>query len=56
MKNREQVTDQYVLAVIEEMSEKERDTFIFNVLKDSYYYFTDEDMEEEVKAWHPELL
>lgn len=48
---------QYCAKIIQEMSEKERISFAYNVLMDSFTnHFTEEGLLEEIKENHPELL
>ena len=48
---------QYCAKIIQEMSEKERISFAYNVLMDSFTNnFTEEGLLEEIKENHPELL
>ena len=48
---------QYCVKVIQEMSSEERISFAYNVLMDSFTnHFSDEELLEEIKENHPELL
>ena len=48
---------QYCAKVVQEMSEKERISFAYNVLMDSFTnHFNDEGLLEEIQENHPELL
>ena len=48
---------QYCVKVIQEMSAEERISFAYNVLMDSFSnHFSDEELLEEIKENHPELL
>ena len=54
---RMQLQAQYCAKVIQEMSEKERISFAYNVLMDSFAnHFSEEQLLEEIKENHPELL
>ena len=46
----------FCVKVIDDMTPKERISFAYNVLMDSYSNYTDEDFTTEVQAWFPELL
>ena len=46
----------YCIKVVQDMNEKDRISFAYNVLMDSYSQYTDEDFTAEVQAWFPELL
>ena len=48
---------QYCVKIIQEMSSEERISFAYNVLMDSFKnHFSDEELLEEIKENHPELL
>lgn len=48
---------QYCVKIIQEMSAEERISFAYNVLMDSFTnHFEEEDLLEEIKENHPELL
>ena len=48
---------QYCAKIVQEMSEKERISFAYNVLMDSFTnHFTEEGLLEEIQENHPELL
>ena len=53
---RDKLQQEYCVAVVQDMQEKDRISFAYNVLMDSYSNYSDEEFEEEVKAWFPELL
>ena len=54
---RMQLQAQYCAKVIQEMSDKERISFAYNVLMDSFAnHFSEEQLLEEIKENHPELL
>tara|TARA_Y100001970_G_C13669724_1_gene572443 strand:- start:226 stop:435 length:210 start_codon:yes stop_codon:yes gene_type:complete len=46
----------FCVKTVQDMSDKDRISFAYNVLMDSYSNYSDEDFTEEVKAWFPELL
>jgi len=46
----------YCVKVVQDMTEKDRISFTYNVLMDSYSNYTDEDFIAEVQDWFPELL
>ena len=48
---------QYCAKVIQEMSEKERISFAYNVLMDSFTnHFSEKELLEEIQENHPDLL
>ena len=53
---RDKLQQEYCVAVVQDMQEKDRISFAYNVLMDSYYNYTDEDFVKEVEVWFPELL
>ena len=46
----------FCVKTVQDMSEKDRISFAYNVLMDSYSQYTDEDFIAEVQEWFPELL
>ena len=56
-KERINLQAQYCVKIVQEMSEQDRISFAYNVLMDSFAnHFSNEDLLEEIKENHPELL
>ena len=56
-KERINLQAQYCVKIVQEMSEQDRISFAYNVLMDSFAnHFSNEDLLEEIKKNHPELL
>ena len=56
-KERMDLQAQYCVKLIQEMSAEERISFAYNVLMDSFaHHFSEEQLLEEIKENHPELL
>ena len=51
-----ELQQEYCVKVVQDMTEKDRISFTYNVLMDSYSQYTDDDFVAEVQAWFPELL
>ena len=51
-----ELQQQFCVKTVQDMSDKDRISFAYNVLMDSYSNYSDEDFNAEVKAWFPELL
>ena len=46
----------FCVKTVQDMSDKDRISFAYNVLMDSYSNYSNDDFINEVQAWFPELL
>ena len=53
---RTDLQQQFCLKTVQDMSEKDRISFTYNVLMDSYSNYSDNDFVAEVSEYFPELL
>ena len=53
---RKQLQAEFCVKTVQDMTEKDRISFAYNVLMDSYENYNDEDFIAEVQQWFPELL
>jgi hypothetical protein len=51
-----ELQQEYCVKVVQDMTEKDRISFTYNVLMDSFTTYTDEDFLAEVQEWFPELI
>jgi len=51
-----ELQQEYCVKVVQDMTEKDRISFTYNVLMDSFNNYTDEDFLAEVQDWFPELI
>jgi hypothetical protein len=57
MINRQQIQQQFVIKTVNDLSEEDKNSFILNVLMDSYTAnYDDEQFRSEVEQYFPELL
>ena len=53
---RDKLQQEFCIKTIQDMTEKDRIDFTYNVLMDSYYNYSDDDFITEVNSYFPELL
>jgi len=53
---RDKLQQEFCIKTIQDMTEKDRIDFAYNVLMDSYYNYSDDDFITEVNSYFPELL
>ncbi len=53
---RDKLQQEFCVRTVQDMSEKDRISFTYNVLMDSYYNYTDEHFLAEVQTYFPDLL
>jgi hypothetical protein len=51
-----ELQQEYCVKVVQDMTEKDRISFTYNVLMDSFTNYSDEDFLAEVQDWFPELI
>ena len=53
---RDKLQQEFCVKTVQDMSDKDRISFAYNVLMDSYYQYSNEDFLAEVQQYFPELL
>ncbi len=53
---RDKLQQEFCVKTVQDMSEKDRISFTYNVLMDSYYQYSTDDFIAEVQQYFPELL
>ena len=54
--NREQLQDRYIRADIDAMDLDDMYTILYDLLDDKLYNVSDEELMEDIKEYHPDLL
>ena len=55
-KERDKLQQEYCVKIVQDMTDKDRISFTYNVLMDSYYNWTDSAFLAEVQSHFPELI